>query len=49
MDYDTVVGVLRYVAETLEEHFKKLEGGSDPCPKKKETTSEKPKKTKKAN
>lgn len=47
MDYDTVVGVLRYVAETLEEHFKKLEGGSDPCPKKNESSPEKPSSPKK--
>lgn len=44
MDYDTAVGVLQYVAKTLEEHFKKLEeGGSDPCPKN-EKTSKQPKK-----
>ncbi len=37
MDYDSAVATLRYVAETLGEYFNELEGGSDPCPKKKET------------
>lgn len=47
MDYDTVVAALHYVAATLEDHFKKLEGGSDPCPKKNESTAEKPNNPKK--
>lgn len=32
MDYDQAVGMLRYVASTLEEYFRKLEGGDTPCP-----------------
>ena len=40
MDYDAAVGMLRYVAETLEEYFKQLEGGDTPCPN--PQTSKKP-------
>lgn len=47
MDYDAVVGVLHYVAETLEQYFKEREGGPKACPKKNETKpSAKPKKPK---
>ncbi|MCR5348831.1 MAG: heat-inducible transcriptional repressor HrcA [Bacilli bacterium] len=45
MDYDSAVGMLRYVAKTLDEYFKALEGGNEECPKK--TTSNPSKPTKK--
>ena len=41
MDYDAAVGMLRYVAETLEQYFKQLEGGDAEWPT--EKTSEQPK------
>ncbi len=44
MDYDTAVGMLRYVAETLGEYFESLEGGKPECPKKKPQAQSKPKK-----
>lgn len=42
MDYDAAVGMLRYVASTLEQYFRQLEGGDAEWPN--EKTSEQPKK-----
>lgn len=50
MDYESAVGMLRYVAEQLGEYFESLEGGKEKCPKKNDPENPEPpsKTTKKA-
>ena len=50
MDYESAVGMLRYVAEQLGEYFENLEGGSKKCPNQSNPENPEPpsKKTKKA-
>ena len=47
MDYDSAVGMLRYVAKTLSDYFEQLEGGNNPCPN--NNPSPKPEPPKKAS
>ena len=42
MDYESAVGMLRYVTEQLGEYFESLEGGGKQCPKKENAESKTP-------
>ena len=42
MDYESAVGMLRYVTQQLGEYFESLEGGSKECPKNKNSTNGNP-------